>query len=39
MAAYIGTDDVMKVGELIKTGQWAETAFGKAAINKYLPAA
>lgn len=39
MAAYIGTNDVMKVGELIKTGQWAETAFGKAAINKYLPAA
>lgn len=39
MAAYIGTDDVMKVEELIKTGQWAETAFGKAAINKYLPAA
>lgn len=39
MAAYIGTDDVTKVGELIKTGQWAETAFGKAAINKYLPTA
>lgn len=39
MATYIGTDDIMKVGDLIKTGQWAETAFGKAAINKYLPAA
>lgn len=39
MASYIGTDDVMKVGELLKTGKWAETAFGKAAINKYIPAA
>ena len=39
MAAYIGTDDVTKVGELINSGKWAETAFGKAAINKYLPSA
>lgn len=39
MASYIGTNDVMKVGELIQTGQWAETAFGKAAINKFVPAA
>lgn len=39
MASYIGTNDVMKVRELIQTGQWAETAFGKAAINKFVPAA
>ena len=37
---YIGTSNPMNIGkEMIETGKWMETAFGKAALNKYLPAA
>ena len=36
---YIGTDSFGQVGELIKSGKWVETAFGKAAINKFIPTA
>lgn len=37
---YIGTSNPMNLGkEMIETGKWMETAFGKAALNKYLPAA
>ncbi len=39
MAAYIGTGELSKIQSLIESGKWAETAFGKAALNKYLPAA
>ena len=40
MVAFIGTSNPFTLGEdMIKTGKWAETAFGKGALNKYLPAA
>ena len=36
---YMGTNSQVGVIELLKSGKWADTAFGKAAINKYVPAA
>lgn len=37
---YIGTSNPMNIGkEMLESGKWMETAFGKAALNKYLPAA
>lgn len=40
LVQYIGTSNPMNIGkEMIETGKWMETAFGKAALNKYLPAA
>lgn len=36
----IGTSNLDNISEeLIKTGKWADTPFGKAAINQYLPKA
>lgn len=38
LGTYIGTTNVGSIQkDLIDTGKWANTAFGKAAINKYLP--
>lgn len=39
LAQYIGTNNPVELRELLSNGKWMETAFGKAAINKYLPAA
>lgn len=39
LAQYIGTNNPLEIKDLISKGGWMETAFGKAAINKYLPAA
>lgn len=40
LGTYIGTTNVGSIQkDLINTGKWADTAFGKAAINKYLPSA
>ena len=36
---YMGTNSQAGVIELLKSGKWVDTAFGKAAINKYVPAA
>ncbi len=39
LAQYIGTSNPVELKELLSNGKWMETAFGKAALNKYLPAA
>ena len=39
LAQYIGTNNPIELKELLSSGKWMETAFGKAALNKYLPAA
>lgn len=39
MTQYIGAQSDDAVLDLLKTGKWVDTAFGKAAINKYIPAA
>ncbi len=39
LSSYLGTDDPYNVGKLFKSGKWAETSLGKAALNKYIPAA
>lgn len=40
MAQYVGTNDIYKIqSDLINTGKWADTLLGKAALNKYIPAA
>ena len=39
LASYIGTDKIGNPLEIVQSGKWAETALGKAALNKYLPAA
>lgn len=36
---YIGANSQAGVIDLLKSGKWVDTAFGKAAINKYVPAA
>ena len=36
---YIGTNSAGSIDDLIKSGKWVDTAFGKAAVNKYVPAA
>lgn len=39
LSSYLGTDDPYNVGKLFESGKWAETSLGKAALNKYIPAA
>ena len=39
LSSYLGTDDPYNVGKLLASGKWAETSLGKAALNKYIPAA
>ena len=39
LSSYLGTDDPYNVGKLFASGKWAETSLGKAALNKYIPAA
>ena len=39
LSSYLGTDDPYNIGKLFKSGKWAETSLGKAALNKYIPAA
>lgn len=39
LAQYIGTNNPIELKKLLSSGKWMETAFGKAALNKYLPAA
>lgn len=39
LASYIGMDKAGNPLEIINTGKWADTALGKAALNKYMPAA
>lgn len=36
---YMGANSQAGVIDLLKSGKWVDTAFGKAAINKYVPAA
>lgn len=39
LVEYAGGTSTKEFAKLIETGKWADTAFGKAAINKYVPAA
>lgn len=39
LSSYLGTDDPYNFGKLLASGKWAETSLGKAALNKYIPAA
>lgn len=39
LSSYLGTDDPYNIGKLFESGKWAETSLGKAALNKYIPAA
>ena len=39
LSSYLGTDDPYNFGKLLTSGKWAETSLGKAALNKYIPAA
>lgn len=39
LSSYLGTDDPYNFGKLLESGKWAETSLGKAALNKYIPAA
>lgn len=39
LSSYLGTDDPYNFGKLFESGKWAETSLGKAALNKYIPAA
>lgn len=39
LSSYLGTDDPYNFGKLLVSEKWAETSLGKAALNKYLPAA
>ena len=39
LATYIGLDKASNPLELVTSGKWAESAVGKAALNKYMPAA
>ena len=39
LLSFTGTTKSKEVGQLLKTGKWADTVFGKAAQNKYLPTA
>lgn len=39
LSSYLETDDPYNVGKLFESGKWAETSLGKAALNKYIPAA
>lgn len=39
LSSYLGTDDPYNIGKLFESGKWADTSLGKAALNKYIPAA
>ena len=39
LSSYLGTDDPYNIGRLFESGKWADTSLGKAALNKYIPAA
>lgn len=39
LSSYLGTDDPFNVSKMLESGKWAETTLGKAALNKYMPAA
>lgn len=39
LASYIGSDNAIDARKLFESGKWAETTLGKAALNKYMPAA
>jgi hypothetical protein len=39
LTQFIGTDNPLELKAMFSEGKWMETAFGKAALNKYLPAA
>lgn len=39
LISYLGTDDIYTTHKLLESGKWAESALGKAALNKYMPAA
>lgn len=36
---FIGANSDLEINNLLKTGKWVDTVFGKAAKNKYVPAA
>lgn len=39
LSSYIGLDRMGNPLQLIQSGEWTNTALGKAALNKYMPAA
>lgn len=39
LSSYLGTNDPFNISKMLESGKWAETALGKAALNKYMPAA
>lgn len=39
LSSYIGLDKMGNPLELVQNGKWANTALGKAALNKYMPVA
>ena len=36
---YVGSNNITQIQELIGSGEWVSTAFGKAVLNKYVPKA